>query len=315
MASIDHEDPKALAEKFSSQLNSLSRGQVDVEYFVSECLYGLLSGNHVIANYEFGARLANVARNFADRFSLYFREYPFTADLMPYQLLGNEVFEGSLERTYAFQPGPIFANVFFASDVNWASPRLQSALLHVMRDRKIIVEHHEIPQLVPFCVVASRCTATDDGVYELPKAQIEEFGLSLLVRGDFGLYFDDQISQGVERLEKAHVLRAIETTMRLPFSKSATAYLDRFAERFSIGPKGLPTIQQIVTSGASGLGLRSARRYAQAVAFMEGSGSVSVAHMEKALRATMPHRIDLTFTARTESRTVEDVMDILLGSQ
>jgi MoxR-like ATPase len=303
-----------LSDRINQKIEVISAGVDEQAEFIRNCIRGLLSQNHMIVDYAAGARIEPILRAMSLHFSLYFRAYQFTPDLMPSDLVGQSILtDWSGRRGFQFKPGPIFSNVFFASEINRASPRLQSALIHVMRDRIVHSQDHQIPQLIPFFLVASRTAMEDEGTYPLPAVQLEEFGISQSVSSDFGYNFRERdVEHGKAPMSKTAIKQAIEDTRKISLSKEAEDYIQEVARR-STFEGGLEIVKSLASPGVSGIGLRAARQLAQANAFLRRHDTASIEDLRSVLRLTLTHRLSLNFAARAEGESAETVLTKILG--
>lgn len=141
-------------------------------------LIGLLSGGHVLIEDVPGVGKTMLARALAKSVELEFKRIQFTPDLLPSDLTGSMVFNQKTSEFY-FKPGPLFANLVLADEINRTSPRTQSALLESMEESQVTVDGvaHELPQ--PFFVIATQNPIEHQGTYSLPEAQLDRFLLKV----------------------------------------------------------------------------------------------------------------------------------------
>jgi MoxR-like ATPase len=144
-------------------------------------LAGLLAGGHVLLEDVPGVGKTLAARSFAQALGLGFRRVQFTPDLLPSDVTGSFVFD---QRTseFVFRPGPIFAGLLLADEINRTPPKTQAALLEAMQERQVTVEGTTFPLAAPFHVLATANPVEYEGTYPLPEAQLDRF----LLRVSFG---------------------------------------------------------------------------------------------------------------------------------
>ncbi len=145
-------------------------------------LTALLAGGHVLLEGVPGLGKTLLVRTLAEWVDLSYSRIQFTPDLMPADIIGTDIItEGSEGRGFAFQPGPIFAHLILADEINRATPRTQSAMLEAMQEYSVTVgrETHRLPQ--PFFVLATQNPIDLQGTYPLPEAQLDRFFFKLLV--------------------------------------------------------------------------------------------------------------------------------------
>jgi len=139
-------------------------------------LLGILANGHILLEDVPGLAKTLLARSFAAATSLRFRRIQFTPDLMPSDVTGSSVFD---QRTtdFSFRPGPIFANLVLADEINRAPPKTQAALLEAMQEDQVTVEGATHPLEQPFVVLATQNPIEYEGTYPLPEAQLDRFVL------------------------------------------------------------------------------------------------------------------------------------------
>jgi len=142
--------------------------------FLERVVLGVLSRGHVLLEDVPGTGKTLAARSFATAFGLEFSRVQFTPDLLPSDVTGTTVYEESTGE-FRFSPGPIFANVVLADEINRAPPKTQAALLEAMEERQVTVdgETHELPD--PFFVIATQNPVESEGAFPLPEAQLDRF--------------------------------------------------------------------------------------------------------------------------------------------
>lgn len=141
---------------------------------------GLLADGHLLIEDLPGLGKTLVAKSFARAVGLSFQRIQFTADLLPHDLVGTEVLDRA-SGTLSFRPGPLFANLVLADEINRAPPKVQSALLEAMQEYQITSERTTYPLDRPFLVLATQNPLELEGTYPLPEAQVDRFLLRLRI--------------------------------------------------------------------------------------------------------------------------------------
>ena len=141
---------------------------------IEDCIACLLAGGHLLIEDVPGVGKTTLAHALARQLGLDFRRVQFTADLMPSDLVGVSVFERSKEQ-FVFHPGPVFAQVLLADEINRAGPKTQSALLEAMEEQQVTVENETRPLPEPFFVIATQNPTDQVGTYPLPESQLDRF--------------------------------------------------------------------------------------------------------------------------------------------
>jgi len=153
------------------QLNTVIVGKSDQ---VRDCVACLLAGGHLLIEDVPGVGKTTLAHALASTFGLQFSRVQFTADLMPSDLIGVSVYERGREG-FVFHPGPVFAQVLLADEINRASPKTQSALLEAMEEKQVTVEGETRALPQPFFVIATQNPHDQLGTFALPESQLDRF--------------------------------------------------------------------------------------------------------------------------------------------
>jgi len=167
-------------------------------------LLALLSDGHVLLEDFPGLAKTLIARSFAQATSLRFARIQFTPDLMPGDVTGSQIFD---QRTtdFVFRPGPVFANLLLADEINRAPPKTQAALLEAMQERQVTIENATHRLEPPFLVLATQNPIEYEGTYPLPEAQLDRFLVRISVgypaRGDEIEMLQRRLERGVDDVE------------------------------------------------------------------------------------------------------------------
>jgi len=159
------------AGRIAEAVNGFIQGKAEV---VDLALVCLLAEGHLLLEDVPGVGKTSLARSLAGALGTPWQRIQFTPDLLPGDVTGVSVFHQD-ENTFVFHPGPVFANVVLADEINRASPRTQSALLEVMEERQVTVDGRPYPAPRPFLVIATQNPIEMDGTYPLPEAQLDRF--------------------------------------------------------------------------------------------------------------------------------------------
>ena len=161
-------------QKLKSLLNQLNTVIVGKNARVQDCVACLLAGSHLLIEDVPGVGKTTLAHALAHTFGLQFSRVQFTSDLMPSDLLGVSVYERGKD-AFIFHPGPVFAQVLLADEINRASPKTQSALLEAMEEKQVSVEGETRALPHPFFVIATQNPYDQLGTFALPESQLDRF--------------------------------------------------------------------------------------------------------------------------------------------
>jgi MoxR-like ATPase len=224
---MDHHAPEHLAQALvaaEAQINQVVLGKTAE---VRQALVCLLAGGHLLLEDLPGVGKTTLAHAMAATFDLGFSRVQFTSDLLPSDLVGVSIYDQATA-AFRFHPGPIFAQLLLADEINRATPKLQSALLEAMAEQQVTVDgtSHRLPQ--PFIVVATQNPVEQSGTFPLPESQLDRFLFSI------SLGYPD------ERAEKALLgasdRRAVIAEARPVLSASALTALRSLAEALHASP-------------------------------------------------------------------------------
>ena len=167
-----------LARQLEKLVDQISTIVVGKRLQIEDCVACLLAGGHLLIEDVPGVGKTTLAHALAVSLGLDFRRVQFTADLMPSDLIGVSVFERAKDQ-FVFHPGPVFAQVLLADEINRAGPKTQSALLEAMEEQQVSVENEtrKLPQ--PFFVIGTQNPSDQLGTYPLPESQLDRFLLRI----------------------------------------------------------------------------------------------------------------------------------------
>ena len=270
------------------QLNTVIAGKAAQ---VSDSVACLLAGGHLLIEDVPGVGKTTLAHALARSFGLQFSRVQFTADLMPSDLSGVSVYERSSE-SFVFHPGPVFAQVLLADEINRASPKTQSALLEAMEEKQVSVEGETRALPSPFFVIATQNPHDQLGTFALPESQLDRF----LMRISLGypdraserslLAGDDRRAQvaALPALLDAHSLHALQAQVQQVHA--ADALLDYLQDLIAATRSGRWFLQGL--SPRAGIAVLRAGR---AQALLSGRDYVAPDDVRAILPQTIAHRL------------------------
>jgi MoxR-like ATPase len=207
-------DVPEASEESGAVLDTISDAVIAERSLLETVMVGLMAEGHVLLEDVPGTGKTLTARSFATALGLSFNRVQFTPDLLPTDVLGTNVYNEG-EREFEFQPGPIFANVVLADEINRAPPKTQAALLEAMEEGQATVdgETHDLPE--PFFVIATQNPVESEGTFPLPEAQVDRF----IVKSAIG-YPDHEgeielLNRRLARREQAPSVQAVLDTERV----------------------------------------------------------------------------------------------------
>ncbi|MDX6639862.1 MAG: MoxR-like ATPase [Solirubrobacteraceae bacterium] len=277
---------------------------------LDQMLMAVLAEGHILVEDLPGVGKTTLARALARSVDLQFARIQCTADLLPADVVGTNVFNQREDR-FEFRPGPIFANVVLVDEINRASPKTQSGMLECMQERRVTVDVHTHELARPFLVVATQNPVEYEGTYPLPEAQVDRFMVRLSLGypsavAEAGMLAAHESGDRVGELESvaaaADVLAAQEATGRIVASDALRAYV--------VGVLGRTRSDSRVELGASPRAGLMLLRAAKARALMEGRDHALPDDVQALARAVLAHRIVLAPEAMdvTADRVIADAL-------
>src|SRR6476661_2946692 len=278
-------------EKLQALLNQLNTVIVGKSAHVQDCVACLLAGGHLLIEDVPGVGKTTLAHALSRSFGLQFSRVQFTADLMPSDLSGVSIYERQKE-SFVFHPGPVFAQVLLADEINRASPKTQSALLEAMEERQVTVEGETRALPSPFFVIATQNPHDQLGTFALPESQLDRF-LMRISLGYPDRAAERELLAGADRRQLLATLPALLTAGEL------TALQQKVLQVHTADPL-LNYVQDLVHATRSGRwflqGLSpragiAVVRAAKAQALMSGRDYVAPDDVQAILPQTVAHRL------------------------
>jgi MoxR-like ATPase len=277
--------------KIQALLDQLNTVIVGKSAQVRDCVACLLAGGHLLIEDVPGVGKTTLAHALARSFGLQFSRVQFTADLMPSDLLGVSIYERAKE-SFVFHPGPIFAQVLLADEINRASPKTQSALLEAMEEKQVTAEGETRPLPSPFFVIATQNPHDQLGTFALPESQLDRF-LMRISLGYPDRAAERELFNGADR-------RGMLDAMRNPITPADLQALQQQVMEVHAAEPLVNYLQDLVAATRSGRwflqGLSpragiAVMRAAKAQALLAGRNYVAPDDVQAILPQTIAHRL------------------------
>ena len=327
---VNTEDPGEQLQRLVADLGQLVDevqkvvvGQDEVIRGVVTCL---LAAGHGLLEGVPGLGKTLLIRTLADATSMSFARIQFTPDLRPADVVGTSVLvdhEDGQGKSLRYQPGPIFANLVLADEINRATPKTQSAMLEAMAEKQVTAGGETRPLPRPFLVLATQNPLEQEGTYPLPEAQLDRFLFKINVR----FPDEDELVAILDRttglqaqsarpvLHPDRLLEMQELVRAIPVTASLTRYVVRLLRAtHPDDPNATDLVKRYVRFGGSPRGAQSMLLGARIACAMDGRTSPSTEDVRGVTPDALRHRVALNFEGEAEGIQIDDVLAEVLAS-
>ena len=298
-----------LRERADSILAEVEKAIVGKRGPLELILLALLSDGHVLLEDYPGLAKTLIARSFAQATSLRFARIQFTPDLMPGDVTGSQIFD---QRTteFVFRPGPVFANLLLADEINRAPPKTQAALLEAMQERQVTIEGITRPLARPFLVLATQNPIEYEGTYPLPEAQLDRF---LLLIGVGYPSREDEWGVLEARIDRREDDVELEPVVDAPTLIGMQQAIESVHVAESIGLYVVDVVAATRTSpsvqvGASPRGSLAVMKLARCKAVLDGRDYVTPEDVKSVAIPALAHRLTLRPELWVQRIRAEDIV-------
>ena len=315
---------EALAVKLGEARQAVATRIIGQDRVVELALAAMLSGGHALLMGLPGLGKTRLVETLSTVMGLSGNRIQFTPDLMPSDILGSEVLETAEDggRAFRYIEGPIFAQLLMADEINRASPRTQSALLQAMQEREVTVAGQTRALPAPFHVLATQNPIEQEGTYPLPEAQLDRF----LVKID--VEYPDRDTEraivlattGVSEAEAepvfdpATLMAAQAVVRRMPVGDGVLELiLDLVRACRPESPDATDAVRAHVAWGPGPRAAQALMLLARSQALLEGRLAPDASDVTRLARPVLGHRMALSFAARAEGVSLEEVIDEVAG--
>ncbi|HEY5793334.1 MAG TPA: MoxR family ATPase [Chthoniobacterales bacterium] len=308
-------------QEVQREISKVVVGQTSV---VEEILIAILTRSHALLVGVPGLAKTLLISTLAKTMQMSFKRIQFTPDLMPSDITGTEVIYQdpvSGHKEFKFLPGPLFANIVLADEINRTPPKTQAAMLEAMQERRVTVggTTHKLPE--PFFVLATQNPLEQEGTYPLPEAQLDRF--MFLVQVDYPSEEDELLvmkmgtgMKGEEPqpvLNAEHVLYIQETVKSIPVADHVYRYAQKIVRcTRPKTPEALDFCRQYLSFGAGPRASLSLIMAAKAHAMVNGQIYAGCANVAAVTPSILRHRLAPNFAAQSEGITTDDIVARIL---
>ena len=321
-ATETHVSPQEFRSIASAIQQEVERVIVGQREAVTEVLIALLAGGHVLLEGVPGLGKTRLVRTIGEVLDLRFSRVQFTPDLMPADITGTNILHETEDgrRVFTFAPGPIFANIVLADEINRATPKTQSALLEAMQEGTVTVANqvHDLPR--PFFVLATQNPVEMEGTYPLPEAQLDRFFFKIVIPFPSGADMAEIVQRTVggetedlTRVATGETIFRIASTIRqVPIAHSVLDYAIRLVMATHPANEGAPgMVRQYVRYGASPRGAQTIVLAGKIRALLASRTNVSYEDIRAVALPALRHRIVMNFDAEANDISADAVVQRL----
>ena len=302
-------------ERLRTEMSKILVGQEDV---IRSVLTAFFAEGHALLEGAPGLGKTAIVRTLAAAAGLRFSRIQFTPDLMPSDIIGTNLIIEDQHGTkrFQFEPGPVFANIILADEVNRATPKTQSALLEAMQERQVTIagQQHRMPR--PFLVLATQNPIEMEGTYPLPEAQLDRFLLKLNVQYPGA----DELHEILNRTTREHFptistvpLESLESLRELVRAVPVVREIEARAVQLVLAThpersEAVPLARKFVRYGASPRGAQALILCAKVSALLDGRYHVAKEDIDMWALPSLRHRLIINFEGEAEGITAERVV-------
>ncbi len=295
---------------------------VGQEKMIEGLLAGLLCRGHILLEGVPGLAKTTTVNALAKSLGLDFKRVQFTPDLLPSDIIGTEIYDPT-NNAFKIKKGPVFTNLLLADEINRAPAKVQSALLEVMQERQVTIGDESFQIDLPFLVMATQNPVEQEGVYELPEAQLDRFMMKVVV-GYNTKEEELEIARRVanDTFGTISQVATIEDLNRIR-KEAMEVHLDKEIEEYIVelvfatrDPKayGLDELANYIEFGASPRASIDMYKASRAIAYLKGQDYVSPIEIAYIAKEILRHRIILSYEAEAEGITQDQIIEKILAA-
>jgi len=283
--------PTATSQVVSQLKSTIARAIYGKEEAIQLALITLLARGHLLIEDVPGVGKTTLAQALAKSFHCGFQRVQFTSDLLPSDVLGVSVYNPET-REFEFRPGPIFANVVLADEINRTTPRTQSALLEAMNDAQVTVDGKTLPLPKPFLVIATQNPVEHHGTYPLPESQLDRF-LMRIKMGYPSHETEKEILRKRANDDPLHSLQPVADVSEVLAMQEAVTHVkvDSSLQDYALDIVNRTRKSDQLALGVSPRGTLMLQRAAQARAFLDGRDFCLPDDFKQLAVAVFAHRV------------------------
>ena len=310
-----------IQQSFKDLQAEMSKVIVGQEQILEKVLLGLLCSGHVLLEGVPGLAKTLMVETLSTCVQAEYSRIQFTPDMLPGDVTGTQIFNPK-EGSFSVRPGPVFANIVLADEINRAPAKVQAALLEAMQEKQVTLgdQTRALPQ--PFLVLATQNPIEQEGTYPLPEAQLDRFMLKL----QLGYPSKEEEVRILDRMAGSAPTPTVNPVLSLQDIATARSAADKIIvddriKRYTVdvvnatrypAVAGCPEAELYLENGASVRASINLIKVAKARALLEGRTYVSPHDIKTLAPDVLRHRIQLSYEAEAQGKTADDVIELIL---
>jgi MoxR-like ATPase len=317
---------KRCEEAYNRIRDELAKTIIGQEEVIEQTLTAMFAGGHALLEGVPGLAKTLLINSISKALHLSFKRIQFTPDLMPSDITGTEVIQENLQhggREYKFMPGPLFANMILADEVNRTPPKTQAAMLEAMQERQVSAGGKVYMLPAPFFVLATQNPLEQEGTYPLPEAQLDRFLLYIRMgypSPDAEWEIARRVTSGKlggiqPILTAEQIVEFQKLVQRVPVSDQVLGYAWALVRASRPNtPEAPEFVNKWMSWGAGPRGLLTLISCAKARAVLYGRMHASIGDVQAVVKPALRHRLAANFSAQAAGKGSEELLDMLLAA-
>ena len=322
MCVINEQQIKEMVDKIRVCEQEIGKGIIGQKDIIRQTILAILADGNVLLEGVPGLGKTELVKAISKVFDMSFSRIQFTPDLMPADVTGtNLILKEGDKNVFQFEPGPVFAQLVLADEINRATPKTQAALLEAMQEKTVTAGRttYELP--TPFLVLATQNPIENEGTYPLPEAQLDRFLFKLMVdfpskdelRDILNITVGNERPQLYEMMSGEDILEMRKVVREIPIADAVMDYALSIVVATHPEVDGAPdVVKKYVAAGASPRAAQAIIKTARARAMIEGRYNVSYEDIEYVAFPALRHRLITNFEAIADNMSADMIIQQIL---
>ena len=318
MSEINEQQVKDMVARIRTCEEEIGKGIIGQKDIIRQTILAILADGNILLEGVPGLGKTELVKAISKVFDMSFSRIQFTPDLMPADVTGtNLILKEGEKNVFQFEPGPVFAQLVLADEINRATPKTQAALLVAMQEKTVTAgrQTYELPS--PFLVLATQNPIENEGTYPLPEAQLDRFLFKLMVefpkkeelRQILNITVGNDRPQLCEMMSGEDILEMRKVIREIPIADSVMDYALSIVVATHPEVEGAPdVVKKYVAAGASPRAAQAIIKTARARAMMEGRYNVSFEDIEYVAFPALRHRLITNFEAIADNMSADAII-------